>query len=42
MYLDVLGQDVVVLNSQKVAQELLDKRSANYSGRPRQSYMANL
>ena len=41
MYLDVLGQPMVVLGSYKVARELLDKRSANYSDRPR-SIMAQL
>lgn len=41
VYLDVLGQPMVVLGSYKVARELLDKRSANYSDRPR-SIMAQL
>ena len=41
IYLDVLGQPMVVLGSYKVARELLDKRSANYSDRPR-SIMAQL
>ncbi|KAF9243461.1 cytochrome P450 [Melanogaster broomeanus] len=31
----VLNQDVIVLNSEKVARALLDKRSRNYSDRPR-------
>ncbi|KAF5327069.1 hypothetical protein D9619_004660 [Psilocybe cf. subviscida] len=31
----VLGQPIVVLNSLEVAQDLFDKRSANYSDRPR-------
>jgi hypothetical protein len=35
MYLDGAGQPVVVCNSLKSAFELLDRRSANYSDRPR-------
>ena len=34
MYLNLLGQDIIVLGSLKAAHELLDKRSANYSDRP--------
>ena len=36
MYLNLLGQDIVVLGSLKfkAARELLDERSANYSDRP--------
>ena len=34
VYLNVLGQPMVVLNSLQAAQDLLDKRSANYSDRP--------
>ncbi|PIL25374.1 cytochrome P450 [Ganoderma sinense ZZ0214-1] len=34
VYLNVLGQDTVVLGSLKAARDLLDKRSANYSDRP--------
>ena len=33
-YINVLGQDTIILNSSKAAVDLLDKRSANYSGRP--------
>ena len=35
MYLDGAGQPVVVCNSLKSAFELLDRRSSNYSDRPR-------
>ncbi|KAG6915684.1 hypothetical protein DXG01_010412 [Tephrocybe rancida] len=35
MYLEVLGQPIVVLNSAEAAVDLLDRRSANYSDRPR-------
>ena len=35
MYLDVAGQPIVVLNSLKPAFELLERRSSNYSDRPR-------
>ncbi|KAL3293198.1 cytochrome p450 [Colletotrichum asianum] len=35
LYFNVLGQDVVVLNSVKAAVDLLDKRGANYCDRPR-------
>ena len=41
MYLNVLGQPMVVIGSYKIARELLDKRSGNYSDRPR-SVMAGL
>ncbi|PIL25355.1 cytochrome P450 [Ganoderma sinense ZZ0214-1] len=34
VYLNVLGQDTVVLGSLKAARDLLEKRSANYSNRP--------
>ncbi|EED82914.1 predicted protein [Postia placenta Mad-698-R] len=34
LHLDALGQHIIVINSAKVARELLDKRSAIYSGRP--------
>ncbi|ELU45229.1 cytochrome P450 domain-containing protein [Rhizoctonia solani AG-1 IA] len=33
IYLSLLGHEIVVLNSSKVASELLDKRSALYSDR---------
>ena len=35
MYLSVFGQGILVLNSQRVAVDLLDKRSNIYSDRPR-------
>ena len=35
MYLNALGQHIVVMNSQKVAGDLLDRRSRIYSDRPR-------
>ena len=33
-YLNVLGQEMIILNSSKAAIDLLDKRSATYSDRP--------
>ena len=33
-YINVLGQDMIILNSSKAAVDLLDKRSATYSDRP--------
>jgi hypothetical protein len=41
MYLDGAGQPVVVCNTLKSAFELLERRSANYSDRPR-SVMAQI
>ncbi|KAA1470672.1 cytochrome P450 [Dentipellis sp. KUC8613] len=35
VYLNVLGQPLIVLNSPKVAADLLDRRAGNYSDRPR-------
>ena len=35
MYLDGAGQPIVVFNSLRSTFELLERRSANYSGRPR-------
>ena len=35
MYISALGNGFLVLNSQRVAADLLDKRSNIYSGRPR-------
>ncbi|KAJ7235209.1 cytochrome P450 [Mycena rebaudengoi] len=35
MYLEVLGNPIIVLNTEQVAAELLDKRSAIYNDRPR-------
>ena len=34
IYLDILGKELVLLNSEKVANDLLDKRSSIYSDRP--------
>ena len=34
MYLTLFGQPVLVLDSYTAAQDLLDKRAANYSDRP--------
>jgi hypothetical protein len=34
IYLNIAGQPMVVLNSQKVASDLLDRRAAKYSDRP--------
>ncbi|KAI9566868.1 CyP450 monooxygenase [Boletus coccyginus] len=34
LYLEILGQKILVINSEKVAEDLLDKRSQNYSDRP--------
>ena len=33
-YVNVLGQDTIILNSSKAAVDLLDKRSTTYSDRP--------
>jgi hypothetical protein len=35
MYLNAAGQHTVVLNSLKSSYELLERRSSNYSDRPR-------
>lgn len=35
MYFNVLGRKIVVLSSEAAANDLLDKRSAIYSDRPR-------
>ncbi|KZV74589.1 cytochrome P450 [Peniophora sp. CONT] len=35
VYLNVAGQPAILLNTQKAATALLDRRSTNYSGRPR-------
>ena len=34
LYLEILGQKILVINSEDVAADLLDKRSQNYSDRP--------
>lgn len=33
-YLNIMGQDMIILNSSKVAADLLDKKSSIYSNRP--------
>lgn len=33
-YLEILGRKIVIVNSYEIANELMDKRSANYSDRP--------
>ena len=35
VYTTICGQPIIVLNSIDAARDLLDKRSANYSDRPR-------
>ncbi|KAL4252991.1 cytochrome P450 family protein [Abortiporus biennis] len=35
VYLDILGQPMIILNSLKIATDLLDRRSSVYSDRPR-------
>ncbi|KAI0027580.1 cytochrome P450 [Vararia minispora EC-137] len=35
VYLNVVGQPTIILNSQRVAADLLDRRAATFSGRPR-------
>ena len=35
IYMDIMGQSVVVINSLKIANDLLDKRSNIYSDRPK-------
>ena len=34
IYINLLGQDTIIINSSKAATDLLDKRSATYSNRP--------
>ena len=34
VYLNIMGKDMIVLNSSKVAADLLEKRSTTYSNRP--------
>jgi cytochrome P450 len=34
VYINALGQEMIILNSSKAAVDLFDKRSANYSDRP--------
>ena len=33
-YLEILGRKIVIVNNYEMANELMDKRSANYSDRP--------
>nr|BAK09453.1 cytochrome P450 [Postia placenta] len=42
LYLDALGQHIIVINSAKVARELLDRRSSIYSGRPHLTMLGDL
>lgn len=39
IFLNVAGQPIIILNSHKVAADLLDRRAGNYSDRP--SYIVN-
>ncbi|KAG5730749.1 Steroid 17-alpha-hydroxylase/17,20 lyase [Termitomyces sp. T112] len=39
VYLNLLGTNVIVIGDGKLARELMDKRSAKYSGRPIEPYM---
>ncbi|KAH8817720.1 cytochrome P450 [Flagelloscypha sp. PMI_526] len=41
-YVNLAGQDIVLLGSHKVASDLLDKRSSIYSGRPRSHVVSEL
>jgi len=34
MHVDVIGQSIIIINSSKIAKELMDKRSSIYSDRP--------
>jgi hypothetical protein len=34
IYLNIAGQPMIILNSQKVAADLLDRRASKYSDRP--------
>ncbi|KAG6909897.1 hypothetical protein DXG01_014711 [Tephrocybe rancida] len=40
VYLNLLGNNVMVVGDGKLARELMDKRSAKYSGRPVEPYMS--
>ena len=42
IYLNVLGNKLIVLNSIDDARELLDKRGAQYSNRPRAVFAADM
>ncbi|KAJ7844119.1 putative monooxygenase [Mycena olivaceomarginata] len=41
VYLDALGQPIIVINSAKIANDLLDRRSSIYSDRPNLPYNDN-
>ena len=41
MYISALGQGVLVINSQRVAIDLFEKRSSIYSDRPRFIYVGD-
>jgi len=41
-YLEVFGESVVVVNSAKAVNEIFERRSVNYSDRPRELYPAFL
>ena len=40
-YTQLLGQDIIVISSERVAHDLLDRRSYNYSSRPTSIYRIN-
>ena len=40
-YTQLLGQDIIVINSERVAHDLLDRRSHNYSSRPASLFRIN-
>ena len=42
IYLNILGEDMVILNSVEVAKDLLERRSSIYSGRPRMPMLNEL
>lgn len=42
MYMNVLGSPVVVLNKFEHARELMDRRGAIYSDRPRMVYIVEM
>ena len=42
IYLNVLGQHFVILNSLKVTTDLFEKRSSNYSDRPQTTMLMEL
>lgn len=42
MYLEFFGKPTIVINSQEIAHELLEKRGAKYSDRPRMVTLAEM